>query len=266
MPQKPDPSSDLRGAGRLITDAVHGIVDLVEAVHHSIITFGGLLGGSKSKRTSGITGMVYSNIRSTTGLVGQGIEVVLAKLSFLEKEKGSSPEREAVLSALNGVVGDHLEKTQNPLALPMQLRTNGKSLSSEDPSFSELLRQSNGKIALLIHGSCLNDLQWLRQGHDHGSALSKDLGYLPIYLRYNTGRHISENGRDCANLLETFTAQLPQSIELIIIGHSMGGLVARSACNYGTMANHKWRRHLQKMIFLATPHHGGTPGKDRKLD
>jgi pimeloyl-ACP methyl ester carboxylesterase len=103
----------------------------------------------------------------------------------------------------------------------------------------------------------MNDLQWNRQGHDHGAALARDLGYTQVYLHYNTGLHISTNGRAFADLLGTLLAAWPvPPSELVIIGHSMGGLIARSACHYGAMAHHQWLGHLDKLVFLGTPHHG----------
>ena len=248
--------SDLRGAGNLITDAVTGIADLTEAMHHTIASLGGILGKPNQNRTTGITGMVYRNIRTVSGLAGGGIDLLLRQLSSPLGEKCSSPEREMLLAALNGVLGDHLAARSNPLAIPMQFRQNGMPLLMGDPSFNRSVRQSHGKIALMVHGSCMNDLQWNRKGHDHGAAIARDLGYLPIYLHYNTGLHISQNGREFADLIEAFIHHLPQPTELVIIAHSMGGLVSRSACHYGRLAGHAWLNHLRKLVFLGTPHHG----------
>jgi pimeloyl-ACP methyl ester carboxylesterase len=103
----------------------------------------------------------------------------------------------------------------------------------------------------------LNDLNWQQDGHDHGAALSRDLGFTAIYLHYNTGLHISVNGRAFANLLQALVVEWPVPLaELVIIGHSMGGLVSRSAYHYGVAAGHDWPRHLRKLIFLGAPHHG----------
>jgi pimeloyl-ACP methyl ester carboxylesterase len=44
--------------------------------------------------------------------------------------------------------------------------------------------------------------------------------------------------------------------ELILIGHSMGGLVIRSAFHYGAAAGHDWPERLRAAVFLGTPHHG----------
>ncbi len=110
---------------------------------------------------------------------------------------------------------------------------------------------------MLAHGLCLNDLQWNRRGHDHGAALARDLGYTPVYLHYNTGLHISTNGRQLAEALEALLAQWPVPLEeFALVAHSMGGLVARSACHYGALAAHAWPRHLGTLVFLGTPHHG----------
>ena len=110
---------------------------------------------------------------------------------------------------------------------------------------------------MLAHGLCLNDLQWNRDGHDHGAVLARDLGYVPLYLHYNSGLHTSTNGRTLAGLLEVLLGQWPRRVEeLVIIAHSMGGLVARSAYHYGVIARHDWPRRLRKIAFLGTPHHG----------
>lgn len=246
--------SDIRGVGNLAVDAVVGMTNLVETLHQTILSLGGTAG--KATQTTGITGMVYRNIRTLSGLVGEGVNLSLKQASDLFGETHSSSEREAVLAVLNGILGDHLVATNNPLAIPMQLRQNGSAVVADEPAFQQDVRRCNGKIALFVHGLCMNDLLWNQQGHDHGAALARDLGYLPVYLHYNTGLHISQNGRAYAHLLEAFVQQLPQPIELVIVAHSMGGLVSRSACYYGKMMGHTWLNNLQKLLFLGTPHHG----------
>ena len=165
--------------------------------------------------------------------------------------------REIALAALNGVVGDHLAETGNPLALKMRFRCDGRPLTLERQALAEAFPDATGKVAVLLHGLCMSDLQWTRQNHDHGAALAHDLGYTPVYLSYNSGLHISDNGRACAEAVEALVAEWPAKIEdFVIVGHSMGGLVARSACLHGEEAGHSWRRSLSKLLFLGTPHHG----------
>ena len=249
--------TDLHGFSRLTVDAVTGLTDLVEAMHRNIAGTPALLGAPPAGRTRGITGFVYGSIRGVTRLVGGGLDAVLGRLVPLFGEKQSSPEREAVLAALNGVLGDYLEASGNPLAIRMRLRRDGHPLQLDKTALSAAIPHAGGRLLVLAHGLCMNDLQWKRQGHDHGAALARDLGYTPVYLHYNSGRHISTNGREFADLLEALLDHWPVPLEeLAILGHSMGGLLARSAWHYGTAAGHAWPRQLKKLVFLGTPHHG----------
>jgi pimeloyl-ACP methyl ester carboxylesterase len=247
--------SDLRGVSRLAVEATVGITGVVEAMHLNIARSTALLGMPARGATSGITGLVYRGIRGVTRLVGGGLDAVLG-LAPLAGAESSSRGREAWLAALNGVLGDHLAVSRNPLAIPMGLRREGQPLEP-GPAPAAAIPQPGGKLLVLAHGLCMNDLQWNRKGHDHGAALARDLSYTPLYLHYNSGLHISTNGRAFADLLESLVSQWPVPLEEItMIGHSMGGLVARSACHYGKLAGHGWPRHLKKLVFLGTPHHG----------
>jgi pimeloyl-ACP methyl ester carboxylesterase len=241
--------ADLVGLGRLATDAVAGMTDVVEAVHRQVAF---RPGGLRPGWTTDITSLAYDSIRQVTFLVGRG----LSSFTLLPSPATSSLERQAITAALNGVLGDYLAETGNPLAIRMSLRSHGRSLEIERNALRTAL-QPTGKVLLLVHGLCLNDLQWLRKRHDHGAALARELGYTPVYLRYNTGLHVSENGRLLAALIEALLEQWPEPVqELAIIGHSMGGLVSRSACHHAETAGQRWPRHLRKLVFLGTPHHG----------
>jgi hypothetical protein len=256
LSRNPNLSTDLHGAGRLAIDAVIGVTHIAESLHRTITSLPGVLGPSDQNRTKGITGMVYRNIRTVTKTVGNGIGFLLDRPGSMLGKQDAAPSqrREALISALNGVVGDHLVAAENPLAVSMQFRRNGKPLSEQ--ALLEMIQQSDGRIAIMVHGSCMNDLQWHRQGHDHGAALATDLGFMPLYVHYNTGLHISENGRKLSHLLERTIAQSPKPIALFMVTHSMGGLVSRSACHYGKTSGHAWLNHLRKLVFLGTPHHG----------
>lgn len=249
--------SDLRGIHGLATAATVGITDLVEAMHHTIIRLPGVVGKPPDGTTRGITGLVYRSVRGVTRLVGGSVDALLERLGTLIDEKPSSPEREAVLAALNGVIGDYLAASANPLATPMCLRAAGTPLPMSKDALAAAFPRPAGHLLVLVHGLCMNDLQWTRNGHDHGAALARDLGCSPVYLHYNTGRHISANGRDFADLMEALGREWPHPIrQLTIVGHSMGGLVARSACHYASLASHAWVERLDNLVFLGTPHFG----------
>jgi pimeloyl-ACP methyl ester carboxylesterase len=250
-------AADFRGFNRLTIDGIAGIVDLVEAMHYNIASVPGILAKPKRSRTTGITGLVYRGIRGVIGLVGHGLDKLLARLEPLLGERSTWPGREALLAALNGVLGDYLAASNNPLAITMALRRGGIALPGERAPLAAAIPQAGGKLVVLLHGLCMNDLQWMRKGHDHGAALARDLAYTPVYLHYNSGLHISTNGRAFAELLETLVQRWPVPLtQLVLIGHSMGGLVARSACHYGALARHEWLRRVDKLVFLGTPHHG----------
>jgi pimeloyl-ACP methyl ester carboxylesterase len=248
-------TAELRGASRIAIDAAEAITNIVEEMHRTISGLTPVVGIAPTGRTRGITGLVYASVRGVTRAVGAGLDAALDQLAPYLKTKKEFPQREAMLAALNGVFGDYLAATNNPLAIPMQLRQQGRALSSKNAL--------NGKLVVLVHGLCMNDLQWNREksdhsaSHDHGAALARDVGYTPIYLHYNSGRHIATNGEEFAAVLESLVQQWPVPItELVIIGHSMGGLVSRSACQYAREAKYTWLQKLTKLIFLGTPHHG----------
>jgi pimeloyl-ACP methyl ester carboxylesterase len=251
------PASDLHGLSRLTIDAIAGVVDVVEAMHSTIASVPGFFGSPKPGRTTGITGLVYRTIGGTIGLVGHLLDRLLATLNPLLGARSAWRGREAALAALNGVLGDYLAASKNPLAIGMCVRRNGHPLLLESRALATAIPRAGGKVLVLVHGLCMNDLQWKRRGHDHGAALAGDLGYTSVYVHYNTGLHISVNGRALSDLLGVLVKRWPVPVrELVIVGHSMGGLVARSACHYGAASRRVWLRHLDKLVFLGTPHHG----------
>lgn len=265
MPKPPSsPTSDLRAVARLATDATTGLTDLVEAMHERIARLPGVSApqdGRGPGRTSGITGLVYRTVRGVTRLAGGSIDALLGLLSPALIEDGAQaaprPQREAIVAALNGVLGDYLVASGNPLAIPMAVRHAGRALPLERAALAQALPQAGGKLVLLLHGLCMNDWLWQRAGHDHGQALARDLGYTPLYLHYNSGQHVSLNGRALAQLLERLLAQWPQPVQrVVLLCHSMGGLVARSALHYGAQAGMAWPARVDDLVFLGTPHHG----------
>jgi pimeloyl-ACP methyl ester carboxylesterase len=253
---KPSKGADLRGAARLATDATAGLTDLVEAMHERIARLPGT-GGTLDGRTGGISGLVYKTIRGVTRVAGGSIEALLGLLAPALGHYGEGRERDGIVAALNGVLGDYLVATGNPLATPMELRHAGHALTLEREALAAALPAAGGRLAVLVHGLCMNDLQWQREGHDHGAALAREHGYTPVYLRYNSGLHISINGHAFAQQLERLIDAWPQPLQrFVVIGHSMGGLVTRSALHAAAQAGHRWNDRLDDLFFLGTPHHG----------
>jgi hypothetical protein len=211
-PTSPSPDiQTLRGTSALAIQAVQGIAQIAEELHGAIASVSLPVApkNAQAKKTRGITRLVYGSVRGITQAVGwsidQGLSVAeqpavakllkpaTSKLASHLKLSRAAPYRETVRAAINGVLGDTLAASANPLAIPMQFRQQGQPLST---------LPQNGKLLILVHGLCMNDLQWQHEGHDHGAMLAQELGFEPIYLHYNTGRAIVDNGASFANLLE----------------------------------------------------------------
>jgi hypothetical protein len=253
--------SDLRGAGRLAVEATAGLASLVEALHHNIARASAPWGLPVETPMGGVTGLVYRSIRGATRAVGGAMDLLLAEIAPLLAHEPSSARREAVLAALNGVLGDHLAWSGNPLALRMRLRREGRALELTRPALRAAIADPRPRILVMVHGLCFNDLQWRRNGHDHGAALARDSAasrpLTELYLHYNSGLHVPANGRELAATLERVVQAWPVPVEEIaIVAHSMGGLVARSACAQAAMAGHRWTALLADIVFLGTPHEG----------
>lgn len=241
-------ASDILGFSRLAIDGTVGMTTVVEAMH-------GVIGGGELYRIRP-DGLAYACVRGVSKLVGTGIGAALGRMVETAGEAPSSCEREALIAVVNGILGDHLAATRNPLAIPMRMRRAGRALDPCRDLVSGCSRPS-GRIAVLVHGLCMNDLEWDDDGHNHGMALERDLGWTSVYLHYNSGLHVSANGHAFDALMEDLIQQWPVPVDEIgIVCHSIGGLVARSAVEYGMRAKRRWARRVRKMVFLATPHHG----------
>ena len=270
-------AGDLRPLAQLAVQSTAGITAVVEGVHQSVwSTLGapGAPGADQAGQTRGITGLVYRSIEGVTQAVGKTLDVALTELGplfqLVDGKPADTPERLAVLAALNGVMGDRLAATGSPLATTMGFYAHGRLLNLQKPLQNQLKKQlqgpsvgaaPGGKLLLVIHGLCMNDLQWqtVHEGQpvNHGQQLATALNATPVYLRYNTGLHVSENGHLLAALLEQLFQNWPQAVtELTVLVHSMGGLVIRSALHSAASRGLHWPALVKSIVFLGTPHHG----------
>ncbi|MBP6683534.1 MAG: hypothetical protein KA159_09485 [Halioglobus sp.] len=251
----------IQGGTRLVFDSVEGITNTVERMHESIAGTPFALAPASLRPTRAhgpIAAAVYTIIRAINGGLRTGVDSSFALLPETLRQAGGSAAETRVVAALNGVFGDHLEATGNTLATPMSLRACGRSLELETAALAQALPEASGHIVVLVHGLSLSDLSWSRKGRPSiGDRLRDELGYTPLYLRYNTGRHISSNGQQFAQLLLQLYKAWPVPVESVsLVGHSMGGLVIRSACCYAQREQLPWLQLLRRVACLGTPHHG----------
>ena len=248
----PAPSvSDLRGAAQLAARTVVGVTDIVEAAHATVTRPVG-----RPTRTRGITGLVYRIVRAVTRGVARLLDRGLAAAEpFVVPPDAPPAAREALVAALNGAFGDALADDDNPLATTAHLRHGGRPL---DPGAIRRSAADPSDVLLVqVHGICMHDGQWGTAAHDPGAVLADALGATRLAVRYNSGRHVWQNGADLAALLDRTVRAWPVPVHrVVVVGHSMGGLVARSAFEAARVAAHGWPTRDAALVTLGTPHHG----------
>jgi pimeloyl-ACP methyl ester carboxylesterase len=259
-------AATVRGSARLAFDSVAAVTATVERMHETIARAPlpwARQPDAPSRAHGRIAAGVYASIRGVNGAVAGAVDRSLALLPATDPDDGQGVAEIHSRAALNGVLGDHLEASANPLAIPMSLRTPDRALTLSRSALSQQLPDARSRVVVLVHGLCLSELNWWRRGHASlGDSLQASLDWTPLYLRYNTGRHISSNGRELARLLGRLQRSWPVPIEsLTLVGHSMGGLVIRSACWYAARSRNRWLGNLHNVVCLGTPHHGSMIAK-----
>lgn len=215
------------------------VVDVVERMHGSIARRPFPLGSISNQHTRGIAKMIYRCIEMGFDLGHDGLRHAT---KFFPQD--NDPDWAAKRAIMNGVFGDQLAKRENRLAIEMELVT---APAADPPS-------TKSTLLLFVHGLCMSEAGWQDGSHPKYSAeIAKQLKADVAYLRYNSGLHISENGELLADLLETRSEHYKR---VVIIGHSMGGLITRSAGYFAKQKGLKWPAKLKAAVMLGTPHNG----------
>jgi pimeloyl-ACP methyl ester carboxylesterase len=204
---------------------------------------------------------VVGALGGAASAAGRGAQVLVERRPRPERPLSATLPGGMGLAFLNGLVGDRLERDGSPLQQPMSVRIDGLPVAPERRALAQAFPQATPRLVVFVHGLMGEEHGWLlgrRQGReDYGSRLAREAGCTPVYIRYNTGRHISENGRSLAELLEAVVAAWPGPVEEVaLVGHSMGGLVSRSAAHVAALEEMAWVKHVRKVISLGSPHMG----------
>lgn len=260
---------DIGSVGELAGEAAGVMTTLARDTHAGIAgrVFGAVGPASKPVEIihDAIAGAIYAGVdRSIRGATRAG--GVLASRVWGRDGDGALESQARIadaIAAINGLYGDQLAERGNGLALTMQIRQCGKPVALTAESLADAFATASGRLAVFVHGVFLSERSWWRRprmSDDHrsyGQRLRDDLGFTPVYLRYNSGLHISHNGQALADMLHQLQALWPTPVdEVVLVGHSMGGLVARSACHYGEQQQHRWVHELRHVICLGSPHLG----------
>ena len=262
-------SEEIRASGRLATRTLLDTVSHVEQAHRAVAArmFAFTAPASLPPRIIHdiIATGVYTLIRGTSLAAGTAASELAGAAAGSLPPTGSTSRSNLALAVLNAILGDELAEQRSPLAITMAVRGARADVVLRRESLEVAFPEATSKIAVFLHGLGENEESWRLHADRHsldtestyGSRLAEDFDYTPVYLRYNTGLHISENGRALTSLLDDVMAAWPTRVtELILVGHSMGGLVSRSACHYAHQGNHSWVSKLRHVFYLGTPHLG----------
>lgn len=208
----------------------------------------------------------YATVRLANGVATSASASSVRLLTGRDSRPLSASRRgRATIAALNALIGDLLEEQRSALAIPMAVRSKGADVACETEGIRRTFPRPTPRLAVFLHGLGETEERWQRGAARHrgrarlsfGEQLRRDYAISPIEVRYNTGLHISSNGRLLSELLEDLLDAWPVKVEeLILIGHSMGGLVARSACHAGQVTGRRWPSSLRHLIALGSPHTG----------
>ena len=257
---------EVRGVGRVAGDVLAGTVGVIEGVHRAIsrrsFTAVGRVARPVQVIHDGIAAAVYGWVRASNAGVSRLMSVVVAICVPVGAPSVSDARAgRLVLGAVNGLWGDTLTRRYPELTLDMGVRSCGRDVHVDRDGIALAFPSATPRLVMFLHGLCETDEWWLPRATDRradfGSRLQRDLGYTPVYLRYNSGLRVSDNGRQLAHLLDDLVDAWPVPVEeLALIGHSMGGLVIRSACHYGQQARCRWTSVVRHVVCLGTPHLG----------
>ena len=245
-------------------------VDTVEGVHRAVAqrTFAAIPGSAPVRMIhDAVADLVYNVLGAGT----RGAETVMrgAAQAGTRRRGEDLPDLESsrawrlARAVLNGIIGDVLEERDNPLAIQMAVRQRGADVPLTLGGLRRAYPTATPRVAVLLHGLTESDEAWDlgagTQAHVTYDRVLESAGVTPVRIRYNTGRHISDNALDLADLLDRLVDAWPVGVDdLFLIGHSMGGLVMRGAADVAEASGLGWLSLVRHAVMLGTPHDGAS--------
>jgi pimeloyl-ACP methyl ester carboxylesterase len=220
--------------------AAAGIGEIHRAVADRVFGFVGPQGAPVRLAHHAVARGVYAGVRGAAVAAGHGAALAVRNAGPIS----GTPQGARLVGILNGLIGDTLEREGSPLAQRMHVARSGPPAP---------------RLVVFVHGLMETERSWRLGGRaSYGECLERDRpGTTAVELRYNTGRRISENGRSLCELMTELVDGWPVEVEEIaLVGHSMGGLVARSACHRAALDDRPWVRRVRHIVSLGSPHMG----------
>jgi pimeloyl-ACP methyl ester carboxylesterase len=257
------PPDELRALSRLaaaeLSGGAGGIGSVHDAIARRVFEAIGPTAGPARVAHDTIARGVYASLQGAATVAGHVADRALAGRDPGDGRPLSATPRGALaLAVVNGLIGDELERAGSDLQEPMALRLRGRIVEPERDALAAAFPKAKPRLVVFVHGLMETEHAWRLGGRPgYGARLARELGCTPLYVRCNTGRRISHNGRSLAELLGQAVAAWPVDVEQIaLVGHSMGGLVARSACRQASERGEEWVRRVRHVVSLGTPHMG----------
>ncbi|HEY6635518.1 MAG TPA: alpha/beta fold hydrolase [Acidimicrobiia bacterium] len=255
---------DWRGVGYLVGVATERLSEPVEGMHRAILGRWFAVAGPKAEPArrvvDGLTASVYSTVRFGGAAAGAAISVgaELADRRRSLRPVWATPGGKYVQSIMNAVWGDRFEEDASPFGIELGLRDSlGRRVAITPDSLRHSFPRPSGRLAVMVHGLGENERSW---ESDDGTGLAGGLeadGFSVLRLRYNTGRTVTDNGSDLADLIENVCETWPVLVdEIALIGHSMGGLVVESAVVAAHESEQAWVEKSSHLVALSAPHLG----------
>jgi pimeloyl-ACP methyl ester carboxylesterase len=263
-------SSEIETLGTLGGRVIALSGGIARDVHRSVAgrAFGalGVLGTPVRVMHDGISSAAYATVGASLRAVPRAIGTAAGRTAPPDGPSiADAPGGAFALAALNGFWGDSIARDHADLAPDLSIRRRGRAVTPDSAGLARAYPDATGRIAVFVHGLCETEQAWNltpftrgpQRRRSYGARLRDELGYTPVYVRFNTGLHVSDNGRRLAEVLDHLVQAWPVDVqEVVLVGHSMGGLVARSACHYGEATGQRWTAPLRHVFCLGTPHLG----------
>src|SRR3954451_11728286 len=164
---------------RLAFEEAAGAFDGLHSIHGSVAERAfrrtGVGGAPAHWMHDRITGAVYGGLRGS--VIGMA-RVADAGLSRRPRVVSTTPRGAAVVAAINGLIGDTLERRESALHQPMALRVGGEPVGTSRADLAAAYPNATPRVAVFLHGLMETEFSWAwgsrHTGESYGKLLERE--------------------------------------------------------------------------------------------